>query len=235
MPLTDLGANTPGLVNQYMGRRQVAEGIEARLNPVDLRNAMSNLDPAGRAMLTQEQAGLVNANDNVADSLNTLSGLITPANVPQMRTEYFNTLTDDGQRVVYQDFLTRVEVPDTANEQLRNAAGAFQMARLLRTTAESNDVARIYGTLRAMGVEEPGVLLAGQFSRYGDAVGMTAVANRIANAQVTIGRNILRDSADARTGADALMTANNQNAVNAVASMYSIYENNQNLRRPVNP
>ena len=167
--------------------------------------------------------------------MTTLSGIITPANVPQMRAEYFDTLTDEGQRAVYQDFLTRAEVPENANENLRNASILFQNARALRAAAGSNDIQRTYGILRAMGVEDPGVLLAGQFSRNGDIVGVNAVAERIANVQTTIGRNILRDNADARAGADALMVADPENAVNAVTSMYTMYERNPNLRRPINP
>ncbi len=235
MVLEDLGQNVPGLVGQYIGQRGLLRGIESRIDPAAYNDNMRNVDPAGRPMLTLEQMGLVNANDNVRNSITTLSGFITAANVPQMRTEYFDTLTEDGQRAVYQEFLTNVEVADDANENLRNAAGAFVNARALRVAAGSGNIQRMYGILRAIGVEEPGVLLGGQYSRFGDAVGVSAVAERIANAQLTVGRNILRDNADARQAADVLMLENNENAVSAVATMYSVYTANQNLRRPVNP
>ncbi len=135
MVLEDLGQNVPDLVGRYMARRGLLRDIESRIDPAGFDDNMRNIDPAGRPMLSLEQMGLLNARDNVENSVNTLSGFITAANVPQMRLEYFDTLTEEGQRAVYQEFLTDVQVADDANENLRNAANAFGTARALRVAA----------------------------------------------------------------------------------------------------
>lgn len=229
------GQDLTAQFNAFLGRREITEALESRIDPTQFAVDRNNLDPANRAMLNEAEAQFLNAQtqrDFARTQLETLG-----VGQTDYQTEYARCITGqpnanpavqpalNARRIaeyradMLQKYIDFRAIPNPAQE-LQVTAGQLALAKNLETEATRGNQIGIYTALQRIGVQNPNVLLAGQFSRHGDVVGLAAIATQIATVQRGAAMQTIRTNAGVQNAIDTAVDTQHL-YVDAIASMYA--------------
>jgi len=237
MPVNNIanGQDLTAQFDAFLGRRHIAEALESRIDPAQYAVDRANLDPANRAMLNEVETQLLNSQTqrNFARDTLTNSGV----GQADYQAEYTRCVAGqpganpavpaalNAQRIseyraeMLENYINFGAIQNPAQE-LQITAGQLNLARNLEREATTGNQIGIYTALQRIGVQNPNVLLAGQFSRHGDVVGLAAVATQIATVQRGAAMQTIRTNAGVQGAIDTAVDGQHL-YVDAIASMYA--------------